>query len=82
MKKSSLVVGLSAFFLLLAAATVNPVEGIHETDSSLLQGSVKPLVTTGDDFTGLNGKELSGRGPLIIFLAANALVGFLLLRRI
>ncbi len=81
MKRSSMVVGLMAGFLMLGATAAGSAGGIHETAGYLLQDNAERLITSETDYIGINAQNLPMGGPLIMFLAVNALVGFLLLRK-
>ena len=81
MKRSRMVAGFLSGLLMLGATTAGSAGGIHETDGYLLQDKMERLVTSETDYIGMNVQELPVGGPLIMFLAVNALVGFLLLRR-
>lgn len=81
MKRSRMVAGFMAGLLMLGATAAGSAGGVHETDGYLLQDKVERLVTSESDYIGMNALNLPMEGPLIIFLAVNALVGFLLLRR-
>jgi len=81
MKRSRMVAGFLSGLLMLGATTAGSAGGIHETDGYLLRDNVERLGTLETDYIGMNVQELPVGGPLIMFLAVNALVGFLLLRR-
>jgi hypothetical protein len=84
MKKSGLVGTLFACVLVIITLSVNAQESIqYVTDHYILGNDGNHQVATQVNHADANRDNSLGRGPLdIVFVVSNALLGFLLLRRV
>jgi hypothetical protein len=84
MKKPGITGALLASILVIIALSANAREGITDNpDQYMLQGSTHHSVTTGVQRTDHDSPGVSAPGTLdLVFLVSNALLGFLLLRKV
>ncbi|MGB7933289.1 MAG: hypothetical protein WCH04_13875 [Gammaproteobacteria bacterium] len=84
MKKSGIVGALFASILVIIALSANALEGITDnSDQYVLQNSKHYPITTQAQRTDGNSRRVTAPGILdIVFVVSNALLGFLLLRKV
>jgi hypothetical protein len=84
MKKSGIVGALFASILVIIALSANALEGLTDhSDQYALQDSKHYPITTQVQRTDGNSQRVTAPGILdIVFVVSNALLGFLLLRKV
>jgi len=84
MKKSGVTGVLLASILVIIALSANAREGITDNpDQYMLQSSTHHPVTTREQRTDRNSPGVTAPGTLdLVFVVSNALLGFLLLRKV
>lgn len=84
MKKSGIVRALFASIFVIIALSANALEGYGDnSDQYVLQNSKQYPITTQAQRTDGNSQKVTASGTLdIVFIVSNALLGFLLLRKV